>query len=182
MSHSLDFVGLNEKLFLLRHFIAGNKEFSRREQHYQGTQSFPSKDWDNYARRLRYVVSNDLIEIAAKLRVIQDTVASQVPAEYLQNLDIKCMNGKSVGTVLAGNAPLTLRESCNKVIHAASFSLVFENARSSVPRYVYSYWNGICQLAGTHSKKDWRIALDVYRWADAMDNFLEDLAATVVDW
>jgi hypothetical protein len=181
MSHSLDFVGLNEKLFLLRHFVAGNKEFSRREQHYQGTQSDSSHDWESYAGRLRYIVSNDLIEMAAKMRVIQDTVTSQVPPDYLRTLDTECMRGKSIGTVLSGDVTLTLRESCNKIIHATTFALVFQNARSTVPRHVYSYWNGICQLSGTHSKKQWRVALDVYRWADAMDYFLEDLAENV-EW
>jgi hypothetical protein len=181
MSHSLDFVGLNEKLFLLRHVIAGNKEFSRREQQYQGTQSTSSEDWDNYAGRLRYFVSNDLIEIAAKFRVIQDTVISQVDADYLRTLDAQCIKRKSIGMVLAGDVALTLRESCNKIIHANTFNLVFQNARSTVPRHVYSYWNGICQLSGTHSKKHWRVALDVYRWADAMDCFLDDLASNV-DW
>lgn len=181
MTHSLDFVGLNEKLFLLRHFVAGNKEFSRREQHYQGTQTSASEDWDNYAGRLRYILSNDLIEIAAKLRVIQDTVASQVAPAYLRELDIACMNGRNIGTVLTGDFNLTLRESCNKIIHATTFNLVFQNARSTVPRHLYSYWNGICQFSGIHSKKHWRVALDVYRWADAMDYFVEDLSVNV-DW
>ena len=182
MSHSLDFVGLNERLFLLRHLIAGNKEFSRRQQHYQGTKSDAFEDWDNYAGRLRYLVSNDLIEIAAKLRVIQDTAAEQVSANILRELDIECMNGKSIGTVLGGDVTLTLRESCNKIIHATSFNLVFQNARSTVPRHLYTYWNGICQLAGSHSGRPWRIALDVYRWADAMDWFLEELSGNVDDW
>jgi hypothetical protein len=181
MSHSLDFIGLNEKLFLLRHFIAGNKEFSRREQHYQGTQSSPSDDWENYSQRLRYLVSNDLIEIAAKFRVIQDTVASQLPADYFRSLDKESMQGKSIGSVLSGDVALTLRECCNKIIHADNFTLVFENARSAVPRHLYSFWNGICQLGGTHSKRPWRIALNVYRWADAMDYYLEELAGNV-DW
>lgn len=97
MSHSLDFVGLNERLFLLRHFIAGNREFSRREQHYQGTQSSPSEEWVNYSKRLRYFVSNDLIEIAAKFRVMQDTVVVQVSDDYLRRLDTESMQGKSIG-------------------------------------------------------------------------------------
>ena len=181
MSHSLDFVGLNERLFLLRHFIAGNKEFSRREQHYQGTKADPYEDWSNYAARLRHIVSNDLIEISAKLRVIQDTAAAQVSAQYLRTLDIECMNGKSIGTVLAGDVTLSLRESCNKIIHATNFNLNFQNARSGVPRSLYTYWNGICQFSGTHSRKPWRVALDVYRWADAMDYFLEELAQNV-EW
>ena len=181
MSHSLDFVGINEKLFLLRHFVAGNKEFSRREKHYQGTQSSPSEDWDNYSQHLRYIVSNDLIEIAAKVRVIQDTVSPQLPSEYLRELDAEYTSPKGIGTVLAGDFPLTLRESCNKIIHATTFNLVFQNARSTVPRHVYSHWNGICHLEGTHLKRNWRVALDVYRWADALNYFLEDLAGNV-DW
>lgn len=179
MSHSLDFVGLNEKLFLLRHFIAGNKEFSRRESQYQGTQANPSHEWEEYADRLRYIVSNDLIEIAAKFRVIQDAAVGQVDAEYLQDLDSACTGSKAIGTVLEGEVVLSLREACNKVIHAKNFELVFQNARSAQPRHLYSYWNGICRLSGSHSRKNWRVALDVYRWADVMDYFLEDLAENI---
>lgn len=181
MSHSLDFVGLNEKLFLLRHFIAGNKEFSRREQQYQGTQSEASIDWDEYADRIRYIISNDLIEIAAKFRVIQDAAVAQVDSEFLRELDSGYIDPKKIGSVLEGDVVLTLRESCNKIIHAQKFELIFENARSVVPRHLYSYWNGVCQLSGTYSKKRWRIALNVYRWSEAMDCFLTELASEV-EW
>lgn len=181
MSHNLDLVGLSDKLFFLRHLIAGNKEFSRREQQYQGTQDAPSEDWGNYAARLHKVVSNDLIEIAAKMRVIQDTAAAQVSSGYLRSLDVECMERNRLGTVLEGDVDLTLRESCNKIIHAIRFDLVFQNARSGTPRYLYTHWNGICQLAGSHSRRKWRIALDVYKWADAMDYFLLDLAGNI-DW
>ncbi|OOG38602.1 hypothetical protein [Rhodanobacter sp. C05] len=181
MTHSLDFVGLNKKLFLLRHLIAGNKEFSRREQHYQGTQAEPSEDWEKYAARLRYMVSNDLIEVAAKFRVMQDTASLQVSAASMRELDRSCLESGSIGTVLEGEVDLTLRESCNKIIHATKFQLIFQNARSAVPRHVYSYWNGVCQFSGSQARKNWRVALDVYRWADAMDYFLEELSGNV-DW
>jgi hypothetical protein len=181
MSHSLDFVGLNERLFHLRHFVAGNKEFSRREQHYRGTKADPSEEWLNYASRLRYVISNELIEIAAKVRVIQDTSVGQVPATLLREMDRGAVSPKGIGTVLNGDVDLTLRESCNKIIHATTFELVFENARSAVPRYNYSFWNGICQLAGEQSRRHWRVALNVYFWADSLDCFLEELAENV-DW
>ncbi|GGY33881.1 hypothetical protein GCM10008098_29050 [Rhodanobacter panaciterrae] len=179
MTHSLDFVGLNKKLFLLRHLIAGNKEFSRREQQYQGTQAEPSEGWDQHAARLQYMVSNDLIEIAAKFRVMQDTASIQLSSASLRELDHSCLGKRSIGTVLSGDVELTLRESCNKIIHASKFQLIFQNARSAVPRHLYSYWNGICQFSGSQGKNNWRIALDVYRWADAMDCFLEELAGNV---
>jgi hypothetical protein len=96
-------------------------------------------------------------------------------------MDRDAIGLKGIGTVLNGDVQLTLRESCNKVIHATTFGLVFENARSTVPRYSYSFWNGICQLSGEQSKRSWRVALDVYRWADALDYFLEELSGNV-DW
>lgn len=181
MSHSLDFVGLDEKLFLLPHFITGNREFSRRERQYQGTQGEPSIDWDEYAARIRYIVSNELIEIAAKFRVIQDAAAEQVDPEYLRELGEECAKPRKIGTVLEGELDLTLREACNKIIHAKNFQLIFQNARSAQPRYLYSYWNGICQLSGSYSRKRWRVALDVYRWSESMNFFIDDLADNV-EW
>lgn len=181
MTHSLDFVGLNEKLFLLRHLIAGTKDFCRREQLHQGTRSHQSEEWEYYSARLRHLVSNDLIESAAKLRVIQDTAAPQVSPEYLRELDQECRNDMDLGNVLVGDFALTLRESCNKIIHATNFELVFQNARNTKPSYLYSYWNGICKFGGVHSRRPWQIALDVYRWSDSMDYFLTDLAGNV-DW
>lgn len=181
MSHSLDFIGLNERLFVLRHFIAGNKEYSRRARNYRGIRTDVFEDWVNYARRLRYHVSNDLIDMAAKLRVIQDTAMEQVSAEIIRELDISCMDGKSLGSVLTGEFDLTLRESCNKIIHATSFSLTFRDARNTQPPYQYSYWNGICRLEGSRGKRLWRMELDVYKWADAIDWFLEELSGNV-DW
>lgn len=127
---------------------------------------------------VRYI---ERLEIAAKVRVIQDTAVSQASVSALREMDRDAIGLKGIGTVLNGDVQLTLRESCNKVIHATTFGLVFENARSTVPRYNYSFWNGICQLSGEHSKRSWRVALDVYRWADALDYFLEELSGNV-DW
>ena len=77
-----------------------------------------------HASRLRYVVSNELIEIAAKVRVIQDTAVFQVSASALREMDRDAIGLKGIGTVLNGDVQLTLRESCNKVIHATTFGLV----------------------------------------------------------
>lgn len=180
MSHSLDFVDLNKKLFLARHLVAGTKEYCRREQLYQGTQAPKSAGWDNYAENLGHIVSNDLIEISAKFRVMQDTTAAQLSFDYFRKLDEKCQSIRNIGTVLCGNFDLTLRESCNKVIHATRFELVFQNDRSVQPPHLYSFWNGICQFSGTHQRNQWKVALDIYRWSESMGQFLEELASNVV--
>jgi hypothetical protein len=181
MSHSFDFAGLNQKLFLLRHLIAGTREYCRREQLRQGTRDYESDEWVGYAGRLRHIVSNDLIEVAAKFRVIQDSATTELTGDYLRDTDEASRRNCRIGSVLVGEFELTVRESCNKIIHATDFELVMQNARNSNPYYPYSYWNGVCRLRGIHSKKDWRIALDVYKWSEALDYFLDDLAANV-DW
>jgi len=179
MSHSLDFVGLSEQMFSLKHLSSGTKEYCRRSRLAQTDDEFDV--WHNYSQRLRYMVSNDLIVAASKFRVIQDTTVTQVSREFMDDLDLEARVGNPIGSVLIGDFDLTLRESCNKIIHATTFSLVFQNARNERPRYTYGYWNGICQLCGSHGKSMWKVALNVYRWCDAMDYFLEGLQDNV-DW
>lgn len=176
MSYSLDFIGLNEKLFLLRHLIAGTKEYCRRERLFEVPES---EDWINYAGRLRHLVSNDLIESAAKFRVIQDSALPQVSSEFRRGLESEYQAGRRIGSVLVGEFQLDLRESCNKIIHATKFDLVFQNARDARLRYLYTYWNGICRFSGKYQSKTWVVALDVYRWAEAMDSYLERLSGEV---
>ena len=181
MSHSLDCVGLKKKLFLTRHLVAGTKEYCRREHLYQGTQAPKSVGWDLYSEQLCHIVSDELIEISAKFRVIQDTTADKLPSQYFRQLDEKCQRIRNIGTVLFGDFDLTLRESCNKVIHATRFDLVFQNERSVQPQHLYSFWNGICQISGIYQRTQWKVALDVYRWSDSMNQFLEELGSNAHD-
>ncbi len=110
MSHSFDFVGLNEKLFLLRHLISGIREYCRKERLVQGPIDYED-EWSNYYLRLRYLVSNDLIESAAKLRVIQDTSLNQLTDSDIRELDAACRKGQRIGLIRQGDFALTLRES-----------------------------------------------------------------------
>lgn len=175
MTHSLDFVGISNKLYFLRHLVTGNREVSRREQIYQGTKSDPSTDWEEEEGRLRAFVSTTLVECAAKMRVILDAAAEQMDADDLRSIEQRNRSAK-IGSVLVGSFDLSVRESCNKIIHATYFELAFENARNTRPRYNYSFWNGICRCSGTYSKKPWRVAINVYGWADAMEGYLFELA------
>ncbi|WP_302141543.1 hypothetical protein [Halomonas alkalicola] len=180
MSHSFDFVGLSEKLFLLRHLISGTREYCRKEKLVQGPINYED-DWSNYYLRLQYLVSNDLIESAAKLRVIQDSSLSQLSESDIRDLDADCLKGQNIGQVIKGSFYLTLRESCNKIIHATKFELSVTGSRNSNPYYRYSYWNGRCQLMGVHSGRPWHVELNLYNWCNAMEYFLEELSGNV-DW
>jgi hypothetical protein len=63
-------------------------------------------------------------------------------------LDQACLEGVNIGMFLYSDAELSLRESCNKIIHATTFKLIFENAMSAVPKRRFTFRNGVCHLEG----------------------------------
>jgi hypothetical protein len=67
----------------------------------------------------------------------------------------KCLNGK---------IKLSIRECCNKIIHAKDVSLTFVELDSGFGHY----WNGVCALKGDMYGKPWHIELDIKKWVLAM--------------
>lgn len=185
MSHHFDFVGLYEQFYILRHLAIGSREYCKRERLDQKTwrdDRDPDNDWAKYKGRLRTLVSISLIESAAKCRVIQDSIVDKVPRAEQTKLDHKARNGLQVGVVRKGNFALTLRESCNKIIHATEFSFHFADSRSSKLSYRYSYWNGRCALSGSKGKEEWAVELNVYDWCIAMRNYLDMIGNEAFEW
>lgn len=180
MSHSFDFMGLSEKLFLLRDLADGTREFCKKEQLFEGPIHYED-DWSMYYLRTRSLVSSRLIELAANMRIVEDTCKHQETYSDIRELDALCRDQGSIGIVLRGNFELSLRESCNKIIHATEFDLAISNARSSKPYYRYSYWNGCCVLKGRHSNQPWHIELNVHEWCGAIDCFMDELSSNI-DW
>jgi hypothetical protein len=65
------------------------------------------------------------------------------------------------------NATLTLREICNKIIHASDFRPVYHN--DDRDRDEPSVWGmtGEIEIQGTHQKMDWSISIYVNSFLDA---------------
>ena len=79
--------------------------------------------------------------------------------------------GGNIGKVHAGEFKLSLRESCNKIIHARKVSF------DSLPLNNHNrYWNGICHLQGEFRKSKWHISINVRNWAAAMSYYHESLS------
>ena len=173
-------MGLSEKLFLLRHLASGTREFCRKEQLQEGPIDYED-DWSLYYLRMRSLVSSRLIELAANLRIVEDTCRHQDTYSDIRDLDALCRENENIGIVHQGNFELTLREACNKVIHATEFDLVVATARNSNPNYRYSYWNGSCVLKGARSNQSWQIELNVYEWCNSIDCFMDELSRNI-DW
>jgi hypothetical protein len=180
MSHSFDFMGLSEKLFLLRHLASGTREFCKKNQLIEGPIDYED-DWSMYYLRMRSMVSSKLIELAANIRIVEDTCKHQDTYSDIRDLDALCRDNQPIGVVHQGDFELTLRESCNKIIHATEFDLSIASAKSSTPYFRYSYWDGRCVLKGVHSNKPWNIELNIIEWCGAIDCFMDELSRNI-DW
>lgn len=185
MSHHFDFMGMYETFFILRHLAIGSREYTKKERLNRKTwrnERDPDNDWAMYKGRLRTLVSNSLIECAAKFRVIQDSVEDKVSKEEQFKIDEHSRDGLEIGTVQQGKFALSLRESCNKIIHATEFTLSFSDSPSSKHSYAYSYWSGRCILSGSKGTEKWTLELSVYDWCIAMRNYLDELGGEIIEF
>lgn len=183
MSHILDLSGTHEALFQLRHLASGSRELCRRQLLHFGDDNFTPDEWIAYQGQLHFLVSRSLISSAINFRVLQDTLRSQSSEKDLTDaeMDLALVSDLELGEVIDGGFELTLRESCNKVIHATKFDLLFFESRTGKPSKWYSYWNGLVRALGTQGKHRWELALNVPNWCDAIDTYFECLSGEL-EW
>jgi hypothetical protein len=175
MTHIMDVSGTHEALFHLRHLASGSRDFCRGELLHFGADDYSPEEWETYQGQLTFLVSRSLINCAINLRLLQDTLRSQSSASELSEAesDYGLREDLNLGEVLAGNFALTLRESCNKVIHATKLSLLFSESRTGKPARRYSYWNGHVYISGEQSKCDWAASLNVAKWCTAVETYVQ---------
>jgi hypothetical protein len=183
MSHILDLSGAHEALFQLRHLAFGSRELCRRQPLHFGDDDFTPDEWDAYQGQLHFLVSRALINSAINFRVLQDTLRSQSGEKSLTEaeIDLALTSDLKLGDVIDGGFELTLRESCNKIIHTTRFDLLFSESRTGKPSRWYSYWNGDVRALGIQGTRRWELVLDVPNWCDAIDAYFECLSGDL-EW
>ncbi len=173
MSHAIDFDGLDEKLFILRHMVHGAPAYCVIEdigsEIDAGDESF-----DGYWGRLKVLLSNYLIECAVKSRMIQEYCSKDDVEGEISKFENEAVCELSLGQVVEGSFKLTLREASNKIIHATSAIVEFKEIDQEGSSY--KCWDGKYHLYVTHGKAQWHVELCVESWAKAMSAFLEILA------
>jgi len=179
VGHPIDFGSIEEKLFLIQQLACASQENAKWKSSYLNAQK--EEEWqvtdlqieleDNLALT-ESLISSYMIECAVKTRIFQDHFTEEHFECGFSSFDkdaIDSVDG-NIGTVLNGKFALSLRESCNKIIHAKKFSLIKENEDLNV-----FYWNGLCHLVGTFQKKEWKIELNVRNWAAAINYYHSSL-------
>jgi len=168
MSHPIFYGSIIKNLSLLEQMAHGSKTMV---DYYQSNLSlltdsknqFSEFDYQlyEYVNFLETSVSDYLIQCASKTRIIQDS--NNFKADDLNDKE-SFERYSNVAKCIKGNVKLSIRECCNKIIHAKEVSLTFIDLDSGTGRY----WNGICILKGERYEKEWHIELDIKKWVLAM--------------
>jgi hypothetical protein len=103
-----------------------------------------------------------LVEIAIFVRILDDKFESKYPIGDTVSLDCGRLKTDS------GEISLSLREACNKVIHAKEFQFAqsaFSSAKIPNDEAVL-YYDPLVYFWGEHGKSEWTAALDVRRFCN----------------
>ena len=97
-----------------------------------------------------------LISIAIKLRMIDYLMKDHNRENHLPNDD-------NVGFIKTNNCKniLSIREACNKIIHARSLKFVYRKTKDKM-----TYLKPIVYFSGQKNKKDWKASIDIFKFAE----------------
>ena len=121
----------------------------------------------DYHEWLKYTVSDSLIQICTKIRIYQDSYKHEWDPTYSPEKEAYEAY-QHVAEVLEGNVNLTLRECCNKVIHALNFELVMVGSPDDI-----KYWDGFIILSGSFGKNNWKIKINLYKFSLSVRLYLQ---------
>lgn len=156
---------------LIEHIAQGSYAYCDNHEVGRNISKYGIDAWQEYSVQIKQVISNLVIECAIKIRIIEDTLKELGSNTDFRSKDIEARENATIGEVITGNVDLTLRESCNKIVHASSVSLLWSEKQngSNMP---IEYWNSYIELYGTHFNRDWRIKLNLEEWAQALSWYL----------
>jgi hypothetical protein len=99
-----------------------------------------------------------LISIAIKLRMIDDLMKAHNKKNHISNNDdvgfLKSKNGKK-------KEILSIREACNKIIHAQSLQFVYGKTKDKM-----SYLKPRIHFTGEKNEKDWKATIDILKFVE----------------
>lgn len=169
MTHSIDFDSIEARLFTLHYATLGSKAFCQRFKILRGAEQPKEYEWCQYFGHLKALVSGTLIDAAIKIRMMQDIGRAEDDEFDASTLQMEASRELDIGKIGHG-CGLSLRESCNKIIHATAAKLVWQEV--DLGDDVFEYWTGVYQLFGTdQSGKAWAASINVSDWCTAMMRF-----------
>ncbi len=171
MPHSIDFDSIEARLFTLHHAALGSRAFCEKFKIYRASDQPREYEWWQYFGHLKALVSGTMIDAAIKIRMLQDFARSEDEEFDVRALQLESSEGLDIGSLSDRGSPLSLRDSCNKIIHATGARLDWEEVGAGID--TFEYWTGIYRLFGAEQsgKKEWIATINVAHWCTAMVRF-----------
>ena len=177
MTHSFDFSGVSEKLFVLQQLQSASRDYCRNTGICKSSQAYGYDAWNDYEHTIKPIVSGYMIEIAAKVRILQDSMSGQIRQSIFERADKYALEDIPLGKVHSGNFTLSVRESCNKIIHATRVELGWLT-RNSKKQSAYTHWSGGVNLFGEKTSKPWHLELDATAWCVSIDIYVDHVLSS----
>lgn len=158
MPHYVDIEGAQESLFLLQNLCHGSRSFCAAHHIHRYSDTESPFDWYYYSGWLKFCVCKHLIQCAIHLRILQDILREHTESIDLSAMDRTALADLDIGTYRPGTGELTLREACNKIIHATEVTLDWTDGDTAEQ---FEYWTGALLLRGTKGSNHWEVELKV---------------------
>lgn len=169
-AHSINFQLIGERLLLLRHIKLESQKYCEVNEIGRNSSKYSADEWGDYAWELKRIISDYVLDCAIKTRLWQDTLINFGNRLNIKAEDAEAREGVCIGQVHLGNFDLTLRESCNKIVHSTRIELGWE-AKSNDSGILFEYWNGSLHLYGKRHEENWHVELDIEEWAASLDYY-----------
>lgn len=175
MSHPIYYASITDEAMYLGQLASASKQFiTTLREVYPEIEEPPmvtqfSMEVANYQDWLINTVSNRLISCATRMRVLQDSYDFSVEDYPEYSVDKEAFNNiPKIVEVIKGDFKQSIRECCNKLIHATSYELEFEK-----DSFGTEYWTGFCILSGQYNKKEWSVKLNTILFSFAIREYIE---------
>ncbi|WP_162890638.1 hypothetical protein [Salinibacter ruber] len=135
MPHPVDFREIESKLFLLDQLCYSSKPYTRHSGLSREYDSdFAEPDWIRYAGNLASIVGDYTVECAAKTRVAQDFIRRHDAPADIEMISDNALEICDIGEYGSGENVSSIRESCNKLIHATEATLKWNTDQNGVKK------------------------------------------------
>ena len=180
--HSLSTALITENAFQLVAWSAGAKEA---QSHFDDSDDHDA--WGatkpHYVYNLQATISELLVVTATKIRILQDSLSQLIfdPGE-MAKVDADVSGRLPSAHLTSSKANLSIRETCNKIIHATSVAFVMRNAVGQLEEFSYwsedlaGFWfSGDVRLKGENKGKKWEVLLSPAKFGVCIIDYINEL-------
>ena len=195
MPHRIDLDSIHQELFLLLNLAYAAPVYSKRHPSvFQ--QDIATEAHEYYVHWLRFILSEKLLIIAVKVRVVLDMLQAEENFYFSEGEDApfniatmqkRGIGNHKVGNYVKGKGACDLRDCCNRIVHADEIipevvpSPEIDNSDIDPAMLAPNCWSGSVNLSGRKGHESWVFSLVVSAFCITMERFL-NIVENDVDW